>query len=240
MFIFVTSEFETRLHTPFMMKLIIFRLVISILFIFKISTANENAVTCGSVIKLLHKDTGHHLHSHTIAWGSGSGQQSVTATGSQNDPNSMWIVKESSNSQMTCDVSTPVKCGSSIRLEHASTGKNLHSHLFRAPLSGNQEVSGYGDNGQGDTGDNWVLECLDSYEKLWIRGSSVQFKHVDTGKYLYTSDTAKFTQQNCGQGCPIMGQTEISASPRKDTKTRWSTGQGVYFPPPKSNSKDEL
>lgn len=59
-------------------------------------------VTCGSVIKLVHKETvskdvptqifpysisikGGNLHSHSIAWGSGSGQQSVTANKVKND-----------------------------------------------------------------------------------------------------------------------------------------------------------
>jgi dolichyl-phosphate-mannose--protein O-mannosyl transferase len=47
--------------------------------------ADERTITCGSVIKLQHKDSGNHLHSHAIAWGSGSGQQSVTTTGAQNE-----------------------------------------------------------------------------------------------------------------------------------------------------------
>ena len=46
---------------------------------------DENSiVSCGSVIKLKHKESGHHLHSHQISWGSGSGQQSVTGHGSNN------------------------------------------------------------------------------------------------------------------------------------------------------------
>lgn len=49
-------------------------------------------VTCGSVIKLRHELSGFHLHSHTIKWGGGSGQQSVTAHGSEDDQGSMWIV----------------------------------------------------------------------------------------------------------------------------------------------------
>ena len=49
-------------------------------------------VTCGSVIKLRHESTGYHLHSHTIKWGGGSGQQSVTAHGSEDDQGSMWLV----------------------------------------------------------------------------------------------------------------------------------------------------
>jgi dolichyl-phosphate-mannose--protein O-mannosyl transferase len=34
-----------------------------------------------------------------------------------------------------------------LRLEHLSTKKNLHSHHFSSPLSQNQEISAYGDNG---------------------------------------------------------------------------------------------
>lgn len=164
---------------------------------------NSNVVTCGSVVKLIHKETGNHLHSHSIAWGSGSGQQSVTATGSSNDPNSLWLIKESTTSNKACEVATPVQCGSVIRLEHSASGKNLHSHLFRAPLSGNQEVSGFGEGGVGDTGDNWIIECNPG-EKYWDRGAVVSFKHADTGKYLFTGDHVKFNQQNCGGGCPIM------------------------------------
>jgi len=195
--------------------------------------ADDKRVTCGSVVKLLHGETGHHLHSHAIAWGSGSGQQSVTATGSANDQGSLWLVKDPSTAQGGCEIGAPIKCGSSIRLEHVQTGKNLHSHLFKAPLSGNQEVSGFGESGAGDTGDNWALVCEGS-EQFWQRGSWIHLVHADTSKYLYSAEAAKFTVQNCGQGCPIMGQTEVSASPRKDTKTKWKTGQGVFFPPPET------
>lgn len=70
---------------------------------------------------------------------------------------SLWLVKEAARSD-PCEIGTPVKCGDSIRLEHVDTRKNLHSHLFKAPLSGNQEVSGFGDeHGNGDTGDNWQV-----------------------------------------------------------------------------------
>ena len=69
---------------------------------------------------------------------------------------SLWLVKEGTNS-LQCEVGKPIACGDIIRLEHADTKKNLHSHLFRAPLSGNQEVSAFGDEGNGDTGDNWQV-----------------------------------------------------------------------------------
>lgn len=48
--------------------------------------------------------------------------------------------------------STPIKCGSTLRLQHLQTRLFLHSHLFASPLSGNQEVSCYGDGATGDHG----------------------------------------------------------------------------------------
>lgn len=44
----------------------------------------------------------------------------------------------------------PIKCGDIIRLQHLPTGKNLHSHYFQSPLSGNQEISAYGEDGTCD------------------------------------------------------------------------------------------
>ena len=49
-------------------------------------------VSFGSSIKLAHDATGHYLHSHDIAYGSGSGQQSVTAFPKSDDPNSLFTV----------------------------------------------------------------------------------------------------------------------------------------------------
>ena len=138
----------------------------------------------------------------------------------------MWVIKEPHNSD-GCEAGVPIECGRKIRLEHATSGKNLHSHLFTAPVSGSQEVSAYGDQGFGDTGDNWEVVC-EPGKKLWVRNELVQFKHVDTGKFLTTSFQYKFDQRNCGHGCPIMGQTEISCSNKQGS--RWMVGQGVYFP----------
>lgn len=70
-----------------------------------------------------------------------------------------------------------VKCGDVIRLEHLQTKKNLHSHHFSSPISGNQEVSAFGDKGVGDTGDHWSVLCDG---KFWERDDLIKLKHVDT------------------------------------------------------------
>lgn len=198
-----------------------------------VSKKEAGPVTCGSVIKLQHKETGFNLHSHGIAWGSGSGQQSVTANSAKNDKGSLWVIKEAVGSDV-CEAGTPIKCGTGVRFEHAETRKNLHSHLFKAPLTSNQEVSGFGDSGTGDTGDNWTIMCETS-DEYWMRYKPVVLRHVDTGKYLASTNRAVFNQQNCGGNCPIMSQQEVSCAARKDVNARWNTDQGVYFPPNKGD-----
>lgn len=90
--------------------------------------------------------------------------------------------------------SKPVHCDDIIRLEHVNTQKNLHSHKFDSPLSRDQEVSGFGANGVGDTSlysfllifpisflttvDNWKVIC--DYKKevgeTWNRSLPVMFQ----------------------------------------------------------------
>lgn len=48
-------------------------------------------------------------------------------------------VKEADGA-LPCEAGEEIECGSVVRLEHAATAKNLHSHLFKSPLSRSQEV----------------------------------------------------------------------------------------------------
>ena len=60
-----------------------------------------------------------------------------------------------------CTCRDPIKCGSVIRLQHLQTRLFLHSHKFTSPLSGNQEVSCFGDGNVGDTGMHFlVCHCV--------------------------------------------------------------------------------
>lgn len=78
----------------------------------------------------------------------------------------------------------PIKCGDVIRLQHLATNKNLHSHHFSSPLSGNQEISCYGEEGVGDSGDHWKVICSGDF---WLRSNAVKFFHIDTDAYLSVS-----------------------------------------------------
>lgn len=142
----------------FVLKLEILNFCCGAFSLVKISTgARQEYVTCGSVVKLLNSDYRVRLHSHDIKYGTGSGQQSVTGTEIQEDVNSHWVIKAATDK--ICPRGEAIKCGTIIRLEHLETKKNLHSHHFSSPMSGYQEISAYGDNGDGDSGDHWVVIC---------------------------------------------------------------------------------
>lgn len=192
------------------------------------------------------------LHSHDVKYGTGSGQQSVTATEQQEDINSHWLVKAATGK--TCLRGEPVACGSVIRLEHVDTKKNLHSHHFQSPLSGNQEVSCYGNKGEGDSGDNWTVVCSGKWfakivmlEKLqtvnfspyiicvflyyffllgdnWRRDESMMLKHADTQMYL-TASGRTF-------GRPINGQMEVVGLHSSTGAVHWQTAEGVFLHAP--------
>ncbi|OWZ17698.1 Stromal cell-derived factor 2 precursor [Phytophthora megakarya] len=194
-------------------------------------------VTCGSSIKLVHEASRYRLHSHEIQYGGGSGQQSVTTHMARNDVNSYWLVKEG-DGETACQMGKPIECGATIRLEHMQTRRNLHSHMFKAPLSSQHlEVSAFGVAGEGDRLDSWILECQENQQcsaegqceddGLWKRGELVRFRHRSTSQVLYTSSKSRFDDSNC-PNCPINGQQEVSATSHRDADTLWFAGEGIY------------
>ncbi|KAJ2998527.1 Protein O-mannosyltransferase 2 [Globomyces sp. JEL0801] len=97
------------------------------------------------------------LHSHVQRFPGGSEQQQVTTYGHK-DSNNEWIVEKAWGNAVRNE-SDPiefVKHGDIIRLVHEQTGKNLHSHRVKAPITESEnEVSGYGSRTSGDSNDNW-------------------------------------------------------------------------------------
>lgn len=71
----------------------------------------------------------------------------------------------------------PITCGQTLRLEHLATKKNLHSHHFSSPLSDKQEISAFGEEGEGDAGDDWMVICDG---EAWDRSQDIMLRHVDT------------------------------------------------------------
>lgn len=191
-----------------------------------------NDVTYGSVVKLVHVATGHRLHSHEVTYGTGSGQQSVTAFHSSGDGNSYWLVKGAHQAVSVPASGSSIKCGDIVRLQHIRTAKNLHSHDIRAPLNADNEVSAYrvGDNRgfvDGDIADNWKVEC--EYRKeTWGRKDQVRLQHVESGKYLTSYKNLIFNE-------PIPQQLQVSAASKRNANTLWKTDEGFYLAPHQKN-----
>lgn len=76
------------------------------------------------MVKLANKATTYRLHSHDVKYGSGSGQQSVTAYPKGNDPNSYFRVEKEG-----CDRGVAVACNQVVQFTHIKTNTKLHSHL---------------------------------------------------------------------------------------------------------------
>ena len=187
------------------------------------------SVSCNSAIKVTHTESSYHVCSGEINWGSGSGQQSITASPMHGENACIWVVKGPHGDGAQCEFGTPVKCDAVVRLMHLDTGKNLHSHGFRSPLSGQQEVSGFGVQGFGDVSDNWKVECYPNTSTgFWEKDSPVRLKHVETGRYLGATSSTKFTQQNC-PNCPIVGQLEVAAFAKSGDTTKFVAQRGVFI-----------
>ncbi|CAN8284224.1 unnamed protein product [Cochlearia groenlandica] len=176
-------------------------------------------VTFGSAIKLMHEKTKFRLHSHDVPYGSGSGQQSVTGFPGVVDSNSYWIVKPvPGTSPKQGDAITN---GATVRLQHMKTRKWLHSHLHASPISGNLEVSCFGDDTNSDTGDHWKL-IIEGSGKTWKQDQRVRLQHIDTSGYLHSHD--KKYQRIAG------GQQEVCGIREKRADNVWMAAEGVYLP----------
>lgn len=86
----------------------------------------------------------------------GSEQQVVFGGSWEPSDDSTFIVIPGLNSEAEED--NDVNFGEVIRLKHVTTRANLHSHDIESPLSGQQEVSCYGDDECTDENDEWILE----------------------------------------------------------------------------------
>lgn len=134
------------------------------------------------------------LHSHVQTYPVGSNQQQVTCYHYKDDNNN-FIVSPTWD-EPAYDPEAPLKFlqdGSVIRLVHASTGRNLHSHAVAAPMTKNHyEVAGYGNASIGDSNDHWIVEVVDDMhkgskdhvERIHALTTRMRFKHATLNCYL--------------------------------------------------------
>ena len=160
------------------------------------------------------------LHSHVDTYPVGSKQQQVT-TYHHKDSNNNWMIKKpliGVEDELTDEIIEFLHDGQVIRLLHEATGRNLHTHNVKAPVSTKYfEVSSYGNDTIADPNDNWIVEIVsDSLhpdtKKIHSLTTKFQLKHQVMGCYL-TASTASLPEWGFKQG-------EVYCDPKKSTNPR--------------------
>lgn len=101
--------------------------------------------------------------------------------------------------------------------------KTVHYPLFLYSLSLpllQQEVSAFGDEGEGDHLDEWTVQCGGS---VWKREEAVRFRHKATDALL------SVTGEQYGR--PIHGQTEVHAMSSPSQHSLWKAMEGIFMKP---------
>jgi hypothetical protein len=171
-------------------------------------------VRYSTTLRLTHTLTGAHLHSHHLTYRhpGTSGQQQVTCYAGTDD-NDLWRIKGPDGQADDHRSGQPVQHGDLVRLEHYLTRRNLHSHVgFPSPLTGQQEVTGFGDNGIGDANDTWRVEVEGGAP--WTVDRHVRLVHVPTGAALHSH--AGFSHPEW-----TAGQQEVTAYAGRDDNDLW-------------------
>ncbi len=165
----------------------------------KVEMSLRKLVLYGATIKLVHNETGQALHSHKSNYThpNSSNQQQVTAYPRDNTDD-YWIVRGPHNFLSDYKMGETIKSGEVIRLEHKNTQGKLHSHSGRpSPISEDQEVTVFGNDGNGDTNDNWILEVENN--TIWLEGLKVRLVHKNTNAVLHSYKDRSHPEFTCGQ-----------------------------------------
>jgi len=165
------------------------------------------------VIKLKHVMTGNLLHSHWVNYThpGTSGQQQITAFGGLNNDD-YWVIKSKTDTPREHLQGTPIRNGDIIRLEHIRTDKNLHSHFAVSPISGQQEVTCFGESGIGNTDDDWRIEVQGG--EIWTFNHRIRLIHVATNGALHSHAWATHPEYTCNQ-------QEVTCITNRDDNDFW-------------------
>src|SRR5512142_2562629 len=83
-----------------------------------------------------------------------------------------------------------------------------------------QEVSAFGEDGEGDDLDLWTVRCSGQH---WEREASVRFQHVGTSVFLSVTGEQ--------YGNPIRGQHEVHGMPSANAHNTWKAMEGIFIKP---------
>jgi dolichyl-phosphate-mannose-protein mannosyltransferase len=172
------------------------------------------------------------LHSHVQTFPEGSKQQQVTCY-HHKDANNDWFIYPN-RSRLEYNINNnenPLEFIADkdvIRLIHAQTGRNLHSHNIAAPVTkGDYEVSAYGNLTVGDEKDHWKVEVVSdaaSSDRSRVRTLTTSFRlrHPVLGCYLRAGNT------NLPQwGFKQIETTCVKKNNPRDVYTHWNVESHV-------------
>lgn len=174
-----------------------------------------------SVIRLRHS-AGKYLASVACnyAHDGGSGQQVVGCVDAP-DHSTLWLVRsEHGTDYEVRSENLPDKA--IIRLEHIQTHKNLHSHGNRSPVTGQQEVTCFGEGGLGDFNDDWIISTRDQSGYL-TTGKAVRIQHLQTSHWLHSHSGNNFE----AEGTKLQ---EVTGNKESDTNNDWEITEVLPSP----------
>ncbi|KAK1772569.1 glycosyltransferase family 39 protein [Phialemonium atrogriseum] len=157
------------------------------------------------------------LHSHVQTYPEGSTQQQVTCYHHKDANNDWFFYPNRGDADYDAEADPRfIGNGDTIRLIHAQTGRNLHSHEISAPVTkADKEVSCYGNLTVGDNKDHWKIEVVnDAASRDWshLRTLTTGFrlKHEVLGCYLRAGNV----------NLPQWGFKQIEVTCTKENKPR--------------------
>ncbi|KAJ2714032.1 Protein O-mannosyltransferase 2 [Coemansia spiralis] len=181
------------------------------------------------------------LHSHKDAYPDGSQQQQITGY-THKDPNNYWLVEKVHGQSYgnTTDTAEFVRHHDVVRLVHAATSRNLHSHAVAGHVSKRDwEVSGYGINSTyPDPNDHWRVEVVEELSRgnaeRRVRTLATQFRlrHIRQGCVLRA--TGKSLPQWAWQQAEIV----CDRRNRLDKNTIWNVETHVNAVLPPADPKE--
>lgn len=144
------------------------------------------------------------------------------------DQNAYWQIRSGHN-QPEKGYEDKVLCDDVIALEHMLMGKVMRTEESPSHVSKNHMVSVMGAD-LGDNSENYKLICVNQSSKTTVKGSTIfQLKNENTKSLLSASFSHNFNPSNCGMGCPIMGQLEVSGVKSEAENTKWKPHFGIYY-----------
>ncbi|KAJ8654883.1 hypothetical protein O0I10_009448 [Lichtheimia ornata] len=154
----------------------------------------QGTVRYGDVICLKHASTGKYLTSKEEGYSHDgtSGQQIVFTNDYEGDDSQEWLVIPVEGTGQ--EDGGEVGFDDEFRLKHQQTGRYLHSHPdIPSPVTGQQEVTGFGGEDETDENDIWVLQAFPDYEYpeedyLWHLDIPLVIRHKMTGQTLHSHE----------------------------------------------------